>query len=1054
MTKSRLFAYVLAVIASIAAFLLTESLLRFFRRDFFFISIAAVSLTALYGGLGPAMLAIGLTGLGIAYLLFYSAYSPLMGSTDEIVALGIYILVALLTSALAGRREQAERKSNEQREWLQVILHSVADGVIVSDPDGHITFMNAMAEQVTGWKEEEARKKKLDEVFRSEPPGSEPAAGASALSGSDQRLNKPTTLIRKDGTPIPVEHSSAPIRDDQGTALGTALVLRDISDRKKAEDQLQESEQRFRMMADTAPVLIWMCGPDALCTFFNRTWLDFRGASPDNELGTGWQRAIHSEDLGRFQKTFHSSVRARKQFSAEFRLKRADGSYRWMQATGVPLLLASGEFGGFIGICLDVNDFKEAQEEIGKSRDHLNVILNGLSDGVTVQDRSGKLVFANEAAIRSSGFPSMNAMLEAEPSYFMDQFELRDELGRLFRWEELPGKRVLRGEDPPPTVIRVQPRANGEEAWMLIKSSPIRDASGQIQFAVNIFHDITARRRADEAQLFLAEASILLASSLNYEETLSSLARLAVPRLADWCAIDILEHGARLRRLAVAHADPEKVKWALDLEKRFPAGLEDPLGVPKVIRTARSEMAEEVPDTLLVEIAGDEEHLRLLRELGLKSYMCVPMVARGNVLGAITFVSAESGRRYKASDLRFVEDLAGRAAVAVDNAGLYREAQEANRLKDEFLATLSHELRTPLNAVLGWAHMLRTGRLDEATSARAFESIERNAQSQAQLIADILDVSRIITGKLRLDIKATRLTQVIESAIDSVRPAATAKGIPITSVLDASVDRIPADPDRLQQVVWNLLSNALKFTSKDGTVEVRLERHHSQAQITVHDTGTGIAPEFLPFVFDRFRQAESSSTRPHGGLGLGLAIVRHLVELHGGTVEAHSPGLGMGSTFEVRLPVQAVTETAGSPVVGGERDRRHTRFPNLKDVKVLVVDDEADAREVITTVLEQQGAKTQSVGSVAEAMVEMQRFKPDVLISDIGMPGEDGYVLIRKVRALQSDQGGRIPAAALTAYARVEDRTQVLEAGFQTHVTKPVEPDELVAVVADLARKT
>ncbi|HEV2856412.1 MAG TPA: response regulator [Thermoanaerobaculia bacterium] len=393
-----------------------------------------------------------------------------------------------------------------------------------------------------------------------------------------------------------------------------------------------------------------------------------------------------------------------------------------------------------------------------------------------------------------------------------------------------------------------------------------------------------------------------------------------------------------------------------------------------------------------------------------------------------------------------------RARLLVLEQAARKQAEEANRMKDEFLATLSHELRTPLNAILGWVQVLRTGKLDEAAAARSLETIERNARAQAQLIADLLDVSRIITGKLRLESKPVELHRIIDAALDSVRPATDAKGIQLSVSLAPLASPVLGDSDRLQQVVWNLLSNAIKFTPRGGRVEIRLREMGMNAVIQVVDTGIGIRPEFLPFVFDRFRQAESSLTRSHGGLGLGLSIVRHLIELHGGTVEVESEGEGLGATFTVRLPLRA--ELAEGPPLSGQAPSTSQvwSLPDLlQGVHVLVVEDEEDTRDLLVTALEQCGAEVAAFGSVPAALEDFDRAVPDVLVSDIGVPLEDGYSLIRKVRARKPGQGGNVPAAALTAYARAEDRLRALEAGFQTHLAKPVDPSEFVAAVARLA---
>lgn len=376
---------------------------------------------------------------------------------------------------------------------------------------------------------------------------------------------------------------------------------------------------------------------------------------------------------------------------------------------------------------------------------------------------------------------------------------------------------------------------------------------------------------------------------------------------------------------------------------------------------------------------------------------------------------------------------------------------EANRLKDEFLATVSHELRTPLNAILGWTQMLLAGKVAQAATHRALETIERNARTQNQLIEDILDVSRIISGKLRLEVQPVDLVTVIEAALDTVHPAAEAKGIRLTAVLDPEAGPVAGDSGRLQQVVWNLLSNAVKFTPKGGRVQVQLLRIDSHIEIVVSDTGVGISQALLPLVFERFRQGDGSSSRAYGGLGLGLAIVRHLVELHGGSVVAESAGEDQGTVFTVHLPLQAVrqafSESGVRPPVEGSIDEA----ARLEGVRVLAVDDETDSRELLETILSVSGAQVRTAATAQEALALLQSWRPDVLLSDIGMPGEDGYTLIKRVRELESQTTHRIPALALTAYARSEDRTKVLIAGYQAHLSKPVDPAELVAAVASLA---
>lgn len=461
--------------------------------------------------------------------------------------------------------------------------------------------------------------------------------------------------------------------------------------------------------------------------------------------------------------------------------------------------------------------------------------------------------------------------------------------------------------------------------------------------------------------------------------------------------------------------------------------------------------------------------------LPVRSYLAAPVVSRsGEVIGGLFFGHSEAGVFNERTE-RIIGGVASQAAVAIDNARLYEnlkraaderaelleaeraarsEAERANIIKDEFLATLSHELRTPLSAILGWSQLLATGQIPKEDVAQGLESIERNARAQTQLIEDLLDMSRIISGKLRLDVQWTDISSVVDQTVESVRPTADAKQIRLRKILDPHPGPVSGDPTRLQQVFWNLLTNAIKFTPKGGTVDVLLQRVNSHLEVTFHDSGIGIKPEVLPYVFERFRQADSSTTRTFGGLGLGLSIVKNLVELHGGTVRALSSGEDQGSTFVVSLPI--------APVRDGEPREHPTAFRSpasdskrirLPGVKVLIVDDEADARELLKRVLTQSEAEVVAVRSGREALELIRSYQPHVIISDIGMPGMDGYEFIREVRSLLPAEVGKIPAIALTAFARSEDRTNAMIAGYQVHVAKPIEPQELVATVSSLARR-
>ncbi|HEX3203098.1 MAG TPA: response regulator [Nitrospiraceae bacterium] len=567
-------------------------------------------------------------------------------------------------------------------------------------------------------------------------------------------------------------------------------------------------------------------------------------------------------------------------------------------------------------------------------------------------------------------------------------------------------------------------------------------------------HALAVAQRAHERLAFLAEATRILVTSLDPTETLSRLARFLVPTLADYCIISMTIKGGVSRRIATMHADPERMELLHSLSERITP---DKLSADHpIVKAQEMDRAVWYNDLAQAAESLSRSYFEAHQALEAESVVIVPLAVHGRSLGVMTLVRIRSRGGHRQEDVDMMEELARRAALAVANARLYSDAQDANRLKDEFLATVSHELRTPLTAMLGWAQMLQGGTLDEDTARRAIASIERNAKFQAHLIEDLLDISRISTGKLRLDTRPVELAHVIEASLDSVRPAADAKNIRLRRALDWKAGLISGDPDRLQQVVWNLLSNAIKFTPRGGLVEVVLERKDSQVQVAVTDTGQGISPEFLPYMFDLFRQGDSSITRSHGGLGLGLAIVKHMVEMHGGTVEATSAGEGQGATFAVTFPIVGGRMTSEGSVDGvllpaGAHDSELSPIPELTGLSVLVVDDEPETRELLIEILSKCGADVRASGSARDALETLKHWKADVLVSDIGMPGEDGYELIRQVRAMDPQQGGRIPAVALTAYARGEDRLRALSAGFQMHVAKPVEPAELAAVVASFA---
>ncbi len=822
----------------------------------------------------------------------------------------------------------------------------------------------------------------------------------------------------------------------------------------------------------------------------------------------------------------------------------------------------------------------------------------------------------------------------------------------------------------------------GTARSLLASGQTLADAQGNKHGAVVVMHDITERKPAEATRLQLAEEraqlirrqvqeqtarleaeaeqqraaflvaiSTTLAASLDYEQTLASVADVVVPYFADWCAIDLLQNQT-IERVAIAHCDPEKVKLGWELHRKYPKQLNDAVGVATILKSGRAEVIAEISEEAIAAFAQTAEHLQILQELGLKSCVVSPLIVRGQALGTISFVMAESARRYGQADLALADDIAHRAAIFIDNARLYQEAQQAqqaaersaeriarlqsvtaafsesitpyqvakviadqgiaalganfaivallneaaaeleivrwvgehcsqgeglqrfsihaplplaeavrtgqpiwaeppetrtapdpywaelypqsnlgalisiplmieghavggislgftdpqllnedqqafilslaqqcaqaiarahlyesermarndavreaalstkaNRAKDEFLAVLSHELRTPLNPILGWAGLLRTGKLDSTKTAHAIETIERNAKLQTQLIEDLLDVSRILQGKLKLNIVPVNLAFTIQSALETVQLAAEAKDINLriegenmsrNTTEPPSALMVLGDSVRLQQIIWNLLTNAIKFSEAGDQVTICLNSRDRHAQIQVIDTGRGIHPDFLPHMFEYFRQADSTTTRKFGGLGLGLAIVRHLVELHGGTVQAASLGEGQGATFTVELPLLENKKLAIADPKTNRSDPLSSLQLPLAGVRVLVVDDDADARNLVAFILEQAGAIARVVDGAIAALDCFSEMKPDILISDIGMPGKNGYGLIQDIRALPTDQDQPVSAIALTAYAGEIDHQHAIAAGFQMHMTKPVDAAQLVQAIAQL----
>jgi PAS domain S-box-containing protein len=682
----------------------------------------------------------------------------------------------------------------------------------------------------------------------------------------------------------------------------------------------------------------------------------------------------------------------------------------------------------------------------------LAAIVESSDDAIVSKDLNGIVISWNRAAERMFGYTasemigrSIRLIIPADR-----QAEEDAVLASIQRGERVDHFETLRQ------------RRDGSLVPISLTVSPVRDASGRVIGASKIARDVSERRRAEadaehtaRLDAFLAQLTTTLTSSLDYRKTLKAVVGFAVTQVADWCSAELVEDQG-IVTLASAHAHPGQAAGTQFVLDRYAA--RTPASPGEVIRTGKAVFQPALSRADFLDAAGgDAELADLIGSLGFVSYIAVPMIAHGHTHGALTFASCRPDRPYTEKDFRFAHEVAACAALAIENGRAYDMVKTSSNLKDEFLATLSHELRTPLNAIMGYARLLRAGSLQPDRVAHALEVMDRNAGALSQIIEDVLDVSRIIAGKSRLQLQPVQLSDVIQDAIATIMPTADAKGVRVIADLSPQVPGIWGDPDRLLQVAWNLLTNAVKFTPAGGRVFVRTQIADGQASVTVTDTGAGIAAEFLPHLFERFRQADAGTTRRHGGLGLGLAIARHIIEMHGGTIEAESPGPGQGSTFRLLLPVRkdetvpAVQHPplAARPAAG----RRPESNLDLTGIHVLAVDDDRDALVLFREVLEAAGATVGTASSAVIALDRLQRERPTVLVADLGMPLIDGFDLMRRVRRLSDPVLRDIPAAALSAYARSEDRARALRSGFEVHLSKPVNPVELVAAVAALARK-
>jgi PAS domain S-box-containing protein len=674
-------------------------------------------------------------------------------------------------------------------------------------------------------------------------------------------------------------------------------------------------------------------------------------------------------------------------------------------------------------------DWKRAEAAVVAEASFRRAIESSMLAGVAVVDGSGRQTYVNRAFATMTGWSEEELVGRAPPFAYWAP-EDGENIEAAFA-EVIAGRLNPAGYE-----LRFRRRDERRfDVHVLI--SPFQQPGGSPGFLASV-NDITERKSAERTARFLAEAGEILSRSLDFEETLRALSALVVPHFADWCFIDLVDPDGAFRRVAVAHPPrPEHESVAHRLQRAY-APRSDVHGVSQTFARGATSVMNDVSDDVLIAVSRDDDHRDALLSMGIRCFVSVPMTSRGTTFGVITFLGTDIRARFEPGDVALAEEVARRASLAIDNARLYSNAQDANRAKDEFLANLSHELRTPMTAILGWTHLLQLGDLDPEQVTLGLQTIRQSGEAQAKLIEDLLDVSRIVTGKLHLNPTAVRLSDIARGAIAAIRPAADAKRHRMDVDIRAGDAMVLGDAARLQQVFWNLLSNAVKFTPPGGVVRVRLANRAENVVLTVEDTGEGIPPELLPLVFERFRQA-ATTARGRTGLGLGLAIAKELVEMHGGSISASSGGNGAGSTFSVTLPRLAENRQPSERLKGAERPHE-----KLQSLRVLLVEDDQTTRTLLAAILDNFGASVTATSCAGDAEAALATFEPEILITDIEMPGNDGIALLHRLRAIKS---ATFPAIAVSGHADDANRDRVLAAGFNGFVAKPLDPILLAAEI-------
>ncbi|NEQ20966.1 MAG: PAS domain S-box protein, partial [Microcoleus sp. SIO2G3] len=920
--------------------------------------------------------------------------------------------VAILFEDIS-KRKQTERELQESEMRFRTLADNISQFAWMADENGWIFWYNqrwfdytgTTLEEMEGWGWQKVHHPNhVDRVVEK----------ISRCFETGETWEDTFPLRGKDGQYRWFLSRAIPVRDEQGKVLRWFGTNTDITERKQTEAALQASEERYRSLIEATAQIIWNeQGAQGEFTTPQPAWSAFTGQTYDELKGWGWLNAVHPDDRAMTTQAWLIALENRALYEVEHRLRRHDGVYRHMSVRAVPVFEENGSIREWIGVHTDVTDRKQAEAALHQSEDRLRMAIESAQLGTWDWNLITNKLTWDAGCKAMFGLPP-NAESSIEVFFEGLHPDDRERLEQVVQWSFNPASSG--NYDTEYRTIGIQ---DGIERWIAAKGQAYFDAAGNpIRFIGTVMNITeTKRREAERKQAEEARRE----SEIRFG-TLASHAPVGI-FMTDpegnclyvnerWCEMAGMSLEAAQATGWVSALHPDDRERVADLWYQAAQNKQ----------VFAAEYRFQTPQGKVTWIQGSATALQ--RGTGeLTGY-----------LGTLTDITDRKQAEAEREQL-FQQEQAAREA-----------AERANRIKDEFLAVLSHELRSPLNPILGWTKLLQMRKFDETKTAAALATIERNARVQTQLIDDLLDVAKILRGKLSLNVNSVNLSSAIEAAIDTVRTAAVAKSISLHPVLP-NIGQVSGDAARLQQIVWNLLSNAIKFTPNGGRINIQLNRVGNQAEFTVKDTGRGINPDFLPHIFESFRQEDASITRQYGGLGLGLAIVRQLVEAHGGTITADSLGEELGATFTVRLPLlDVVPEIQHTDALPQDK-------LDLIGIRVLAVDDDPDARDLLTALLSQYGADVLTVTSAVEVLENLASFQPDVLVSDIGMPGVDGYTLIQQVRALPSAKGGEIPAIALTAYAREDDRDRAISSGFQRHVIKPLEPEQLVQAVLTLTRR-